>query len=93
MAYRAALVDIDGTLVDSNDAHAHAWVDALAERGRRVDFLRVRPLIGMGSEKVLPALSGLDPQSPEGASIVSRRSEIFQTISSSITSCRLSSGL
>ena len=47
MPYRAVLLDVDGTLVDSNDAHAHAWVDALAESGRRVDFLRARPLVGM----------------------------------------------
>jgi len=47
--YRAVLVDIDGTLVDSNDAHAQAWIAALAERGRTVKFERVRPLIGMGS--------------------------------------------
>ena len=30
---RAVLFDIDGTLVDSNDAHAHAWVKAFAEAG------------------------------------------------------------
>lgn len=28
MPFRAVLFDIDGTLVDSNDAHAHAWVEA-----------------------------------------------------------------
>ena len=49
MHYRAVLLDVDGTLVDSNDAHAHAWVEALAESGRRVAFLRARPLVGMGA--------------------------------------------
>jgi beta-phosphoglucomutase-like phosphatase (HAD superfamily) len=60
MPYQAVLVDVDGTLVDSNAAHAHAWVEALAASGRRVDFLRVRPLVGMGSDKVLPALALVD---------------------------------
>jgi HAD superfamily hydrolase (TIGR01509 family) len=78
MAVRVALLDIDGTLVDSNDAHAQAWIAALAESGRHVEFARVRPLIGMGGDKVLPALSGLTPESPEGALISSRRGEIFQ---------------
>jgi len=78
MPNRAVLLDVDGTLVDSNDAHAHAWVDALAERGRRVDFLRVRPLIGMGSDKVLPALTGIAADSAEGKPLVARRVEIFQ---------------
>ncbi len=36
--YRAVIFDVDGTLVDSNDAHAHAWVQAMAESGRRVEF-------------------------------------------------------
>ena len=35
MSYRAVILDVDGTLVDSNDAHARAWVDGLAEHGRR----------------------------------------------------------
>lgn len=79
MRYRAVLLDVDGTLVDSNDAHAHAWVEALAESGRRVDFLRARPLVGMGSDKVLPALAGLAADSAEGEPIVKRRGEIFRT--------------
>ena len=49
MPGQAVLLDVDGTLVDSNPAHAHAWVEALAASGRRVDLLRVRPLVGMWS--------------------------------------------
>src|SRR5438132_12194876 len=75
--YQAVLLDIDGTLVDSNDAHARAWVDALAESGRRVDVARVRPLIGIGADKLLPTLIGIDADSPEGRTIARRRGEIF----------------
>ena len=49
---RGVLLDVDGTLVDSNDAHAHAWVEALAEHGIVVPFEKVRPLIGMGGDKL-----------------------------------------
>ena len=35
---RGVLLDVDGTLIDSNDAHAHAWVKALAESGYDVPF-------------------------------------------------------
>jgi len=52
-SYRAVIFDVDGTLVDSNNAHAWAWIQALAEGGRRVDFGRVRPLIGKGGDKLL----------------------------------------
>ncbi|HZQ37601.1 MAG TPA: HAD family hydrolase, partial [Dehalococcoidia bacterium] len=48
---RAVIFDVDGTLVDSNDAHAHAWVEALIAFGHPVTFAQVRPLIGMGGDK------------------------------------------
>lgn len=62
---RGVLIDIDGTLLDSNDAHATAWVEALREGGRDVPFARVRPLIGMGGDKVTPELTGHDAESEE----------------------------
>src|SRR6185436_19577732 len=64
-------------LVDSNDAHARAWVDAFTEFGRHVDFSRVRPLIGMGGDKLIPRLTGLPADSPDGKEIAARRAEIF----------------
>lgn len=79
MTLRAAILDIDGTLIDTNDAHAHAWVDALREHGREVAFGEVRPLIGMGGDKVMPRLTGgLDEESEEGKRIKARRGEIFR---------------
>jgi beta-phosphoglucomutase-like phosphatase (HAD superfamily) len=55
--YRAVIFDVDGTLVDSNDAHANAWVLAITDSGRRVEFSRVRPLIGMGGDKLKGAIA------------------------------------
>jgi len=76
--YRAVIFDVDGTLVDSNDAHAHAWVRAIIDSGRRADFSRVRPLIGKGGDKLLPEVTGLAIDSPEGKAIATRRREIFR---------------
>jgi HAD superfamily hydrolase (TIGR01509 family) len=76
--YRAVIFDVDGTLVDSNDAHAQAWVQAIAEHGRRVEYSRVRPLIGMGGDKLLPEVTGLSIESTEGKSIAAKRREIFR---------------
>ena len=76
---RAVIFDIDGTIVDSNDAHANAWVQAIRETGRRVEFSRVRPLIGMGGDKLLPEVTGLSIESPDGKAIAERRGEIFAT--------------
>jgi HAD superfamily hydrolase (TIGR01549 family) len=76
---RALLFDVDGTLIDSNDAHARAWVAALAEAGHEVPFERVRPLIGMGGDKMLPALVlGASDDTEPGKTILKRRLEIFK---------------
>ena len=73
----AVLFDVDGTLVDSNDAHAHAWVASFAEHGIAVEFARVRRCIGMGGDKLMPAVSGVEEDSDAGADIARRRGEIF----------------
>ncbi|VTS00530.1 had-superfamily hydrolase : Uncharacterized protein OS=Sorangium cellulosum So0157-2 GN=SCE1572_50600 PE=4 SV=1: HAD_2 [Gemmata massiliana] len=79
MGITGVLLDIDGTLVDSNDAHAHAWMKALAEAGVRAEFATVRRLIGKGGDKLLPEVSGIDAESEKGKAISKRRGEIFQT--------------
>ncbi len=72
------LFDVDGTLLDSNDAHARAWVTALAEGGFDVPFERVRPLIGMGGDRMLPEIAeGISAGSDRGTWIAERRLEIF----------------
>lgn len=77
---RGVLLDVDGTLIDSNDAHASSWADAFREFGRaEVDFDRVRPLIGMGGDKLLPRLTGLDHDSDLAQRITERRTELFNT--------------
>ncbi|HEX8430859.1 MAG TPA: HAD family phosphatase, partial [Longimicrobium sp.] len=78
MKLRAAILDIDGTLIDSNDAHAHAWVDVGKEFGYKLDYNEVRRLIGMGGDKVLPILTGLEDGSDEGERMNRRRGEIFR---------------
>lgn len=76
---RGIILDIDGTLVDSNDAHARAWVEAFAEHGIDVSFEQVRRLIGMGGDKLLPKVAGISEDTPIGKAISGRRGEIFKT--------------
>jgi len=76
-ALRTVLLDIDGTLIDSNDAHARAWVDSLRDHGYVIPFEEVRPLIGMGGDKMLPILTGLDPDSGEAKRMTETRSQLF----------------
>src|SRR5580765_7570261 len=75
---RGVILDVDGTLVDSNDAHAHAWMEALTEAKIPVPFEKVRRLIGMGGDKLLPLVAGLEEDSQKGWHISARRGEIFK---------------
>ncbi|NMR21109.1 HAD family hydrolase [Cellulomonas fimi] len=58
----AVLLDIDGTLVDSNYLHVHAWTEAFAAAGRPVDAWRIHRGIGMGSGQLLDDLLGPDAE-------------------------------
>lgn len=75
---KAVLFDVDGTLVDSNDAHADAWVKAFTKHNVAVDWTKVRRCIGMGGDKLMPEVSGLEEESPEGSKIAKDRGEIFK---------------
>jgi HAD superfamily hydrolase (TIGR01509 family) len=77
LPFDTVLLDIDGTLIDSNNAHATAWMRALREYGRRMDITEVRPLIGMGGDKLLRAVAGIDQDSAEGKAIGARKKQIF----------------
>ncbi len=75
---RAVLLDLDGTLIDSNESHARAWAEALGEAEINVNPTQVRPLIGMGGDKIIPLLAGVSEDSPLGKTISKRRSEVFR---------------
>jgi HAD superfamily hydrolase (TIGR01509 family) len=71
------ILDVDGTLVDSNAAHAHAWADVLREAGYDVTVDHLQRLIGMGTDKLLPAAVGVDKDSPAGQRLSQRRKQVF----------------
>jgi len=78
MALQGVILDVDGTLVLSNDAHAQAWVDAFAAFGYEVPFEQVRPLIGMGGDQVIPQMvPGLTDEEGDGKAISERRKELI----------------
>ena len=77
MTIRGVIFDVDGTLVDSNDQHARAWVDSLAQAGFQVPYDKVRRLIGMGGDKVLPMLTGIEDDDDKGKRIAQSREQIF----------------
>jgi HAD superfamily hydrolase (TIGR01509 family) len=54
MRMQALLLDIDGTLVDSNDKHTDCWVEAFAHFGKTVPRDTVRQQIGKGGDLLVP---------------------------------------
>jgi HAD superfamily hydrolase (TIGR01509 family) len=75
--FETALFDVDGTLIDSNGAHAESWARAMREHAVVVTAAAVRPLVGMGGDKLLPAIAGLEADSEEGKRITQRKKALF----------------
>lgn len=76
--YRGVIFDVDGTLIRSNIQHAKAWVEALADHDVKVPLTVMRKLIGMGGDKIIPRVVGVEEESALGAKIVKRRAAIFK---------------
>lgn len=51
---KAVIFDIDGTLVDSVEAHARAWKQTFDHFGKHVSLEQIRKEIGKGSDQMLP---------------------------------------
>ncbi|HEX8579100.1 MAG TPA: HAD family hydrolase [Allosphingosinicella sp.] len=74
---RAALFDVDGTLVDTNDLHAEAWRVALESFGHQFPMAAIREQIGKGGDNLLPSLiPGISDADAE--EIDSFRGELFK---------------
>lgn len=72
------LLDIDGTLLDSNDAHAKAWEYAFKHFGYSVKVDEVRTLIGMGGDRLLPTVApDLDAEKGKGQELSVFRKKYF----------------
>ena len=77
----AVLLDIDGTLLYSNDQHARAFVLAAEEMGvAHPGFEAVRRMIGMGGDKLVPRAFGFELESPRGEEIDRRKGRLFRTL-------------
>ena len=57
---RIAVLDVDGTLVDTNYQHALAWYRAFRSLGETFPVWRIHRLIGMGGDQLVAALGGDD---------------------------------
>jgi HAD superfamily hydrolase (TIGR01549 family) len=73
----AVILDIDGTLVDTNYHHAIAWDRAFARHGAHVELWRIHRHIGMGGDQLVAKLAGEDAEEALGDDIRDAESEIY----------------
>jgi HAD superfamily hydrolase (TIGR01549 family) len=78
IGYMAVIFDVDGTLVNSVDLHAQAWVDAFQEFGHQISFGAVREQIGKGGDQLLPVFLSQDQLADYGEALNQRRGEILK---------------
>ncbi|MBJ7520434.1 MAG: HAD family hydrolase [Solirubrobacteraceae bacterium] len=65
----AAIVDIDGTLIDTNYQHTLAWQRAFSAHGHEVPAWRVHRAIGMGGDQLVGHLIGAEHDARDGDAI------------------------
>ena len=76
---KAAIFDVDGTLLDSVDLHALAWHEAMMRFGHDVSFEQARGQIGKGGDKLIPHFLTQDAQRDHGKEMEEWRSKRFKT--------------
>jgi len=79
-----AILDIDGTLVDTNYQHTVAWARAFRQSGVTVPLWRVHRSIGMGGEKLVPALVGDEQEEQIGETVRAAESVLYSELMSEV---------
>ncbi|HEX2895129.1 MAG TPA: HAD family hydrolase [Marmoricola sp.] len=77
---RVALVDIDGTLLDSNYHHTLAWSRGFAAVGRPVPLWRIHRHMGMGGDRLVAAVAGDEVEEEHGDAIRERWEKEFDSL-------------
>jgi HAD superfamily hydrolase (TIGR01509 family) len=73
----AAILDIDGTLVDTNYQHALAWFRAFRAHGELLPIWRIHRHIGMGGDHLVEALCGEEVERGKGEDIRASEKDLY----------------
>jgi HAD superfamily hydrolase (TIGR01509 family) len=76
----AAILDVDGTLVDTNYHHAIAWYRAFRRHGVVAPAWRIHRHIGMGGDQLVGAVAGEDVEQQAGDGIRAAEGELFSEL-------------
>ncbi|MBL0404178.1 HAD family hydrolase [Microvirga aerilata] len=75
---KAVILDVDGTLIDTVDLHADAWVQALKHFGYEIAFQDMRSQIGKGGDQILHGLLPPDVIEQRADEIKDFRADLFK---------------
>ena len=75
---KAALLDLDGTLVDANYQHALAWYRAFRRFGITLPVWRLHRHIGMGGDQYVRAVAGDDAEREHGDDLREAHAQEFE---------------
>jgi HAD superfamily hydrolase (TIGR01549 family) len=75
---RAAIFDLDGTLVDSNELHVLAWQETFRHFGKEIPVERLREQIGKGGDQYLPVFLTEQEMREFGKEVDAYRGEVFK---------------
>ncbi len=73
----AAILDVDGTLVDTNFHHAIAWYRAFRQNDVQLPVWRIHRAIGMGGDHLVAELAGEDAEREKGEDIRSAEKVLY----------------
>jgi HAD superfamily hydrolase (TIGR01509 family) len=76
----AAILDVDGTLVDTNYQHAIAWYRAFRAHDVTLPLYRIHRHIGMGSDQLVEALAGPEFDRERGDSVRETETELYMQL-------------
>jgi HAD superfamily hydrolase (TIGR01509 family) len=76
----AAILDIDGTLVDTNYHHALAWFRAFGRLGLTLPLYRVHRHIGMGGDQLVGALAGDEFERRHGDEVRALEGDLYMEL-------------
>ncbi|MFF3483215.1 HAD family hydrolase [Streptomyces sp. NPDC002701] len=76
---RAAVFDVDGTLVDTNHLHVTAWWEAFRQAGHQVPMHAVHRAVGLGSDDLIAHLLGDGRDTEEDAAISAAHKTLYGT--------------
>jgi HAD superfamily hydrolase (TIGR01549 family) len=76
----AAILDVDGTLVDTNYQHAIAWYRAFRDNGIVLSIWRIHRSIGMGGDQLVEALAGEQADREKGDDIRDAEKEHYSKL-------------